>query len=656
MTFERILWSFLKTVPSSEKSWLKVMPSWIKYKLFLPTLVRKKLKYEGKIFHDLHHRSHAAAAFYPSPFKKAAILTIDGVGEWATASIALGEENKITLLKEMHFPNSLGLLYSAFTQFIGFKVNSGEYKMMGLAPYGNPIYVDVILDKLISIKDDGSIDINQNYFDYLNGSVMTNKNFADLFGGPNRIPESKITQREMDIACSIQKITETIILRMAKYAKKITGAEYLCMAGGVALNCTANGNLLKENLFKDIWFQPAAGDAGSSLGCALDLYHTYFAHQRKFKEEGKSLQGGSYLGPEWSAEEIRSFLESENITYRLVDGSERSSLIANYLNEGKVVGHFSGRSEFGPRALGARSIIGDPRNKEMQTTINLKIKRRESFRPFAPTVLAERLNEYFELEKKSPYMMLISKVNKKRRLPFQKVLDEDMLKMVRQPRSDIPAVTHIDYSARIQTIEENHHKKFYDLVKAFEKLTGYGIIVNTSFNVRGEPIVNSPMDAYLCFMNTEMDILVLEDYLIFKSEQDVKMEFIDNVSTNFSSKDSYHQEYLLQKKLKQIYKKNFTNLSKKKSEIFNHKKSNSTCWIDSNDQKNLDKIFSIPKNLDSENLDPQQMIKPIFESWKNDNFGEIIKPVLLALLEVGKKYPKEEDFNSVVSEKIYEMY
>ena len=511
LTFERMLWSFAKTVPNSQEIWLRAIPSWVKYKLFLPQLIRKKLKYNGNILHDLHHRSHVAAAFFPSSFKKAAILTVDGVGEWATASIAMGEENKITMLKEMNFPNSLGLLYSAFTQFTGFKVNSGEYKMMGLAPYGDPIYVDVILEKLINIKEDGSIDINQNYFNYLNGSAMTNKNFADLFGGPARIPESRITQREMDIACSIQKVTEKIILRMARYVKKFTGAEYLCMAGGVALNCVANGYLLRENLFKDIWIQPAAGDAGSSLGCALDVYHTYFNNPRKLREDGKPLQRGSYWGPEWSVDEIKSFLDSENIKHHIVDYNKRSSLIANYLNEGKVIGHFSGRTEFGPRALGARSIIGDPRNKEMQTTINLKIKRRESFRPFAPTVLAEEVNKYFELNRSSPYMLLISSVHEKRRLPFVRGNKEDMLETVRQPRSDIPAVTHIDYSARIQTIEKDDHRKFYDLIKAFEELTGYGIIVNTSFNIRGEPIVNTPMDAYRCFMNTEMDVLVLED-------------------------------------------------------------------------------------------------------------------------------------------------
>tara|TARA_Y100000031_G_scaffold129163_1_gene148014 strand:+ start:1502 stop:4789 length:3288 start_codon:yes stop_codon:yes gene_type:complete len=655
LTFERMLWSFAKTVPNSQDTWLRTIPSWVKYKFFLPQLIRKKLKYNGKILHDLHHRSHIAAAFFPSPFKKAAILTVDGVGEWATASIGIGEENRITMLKEMNFPNSIGLLYSAFTQFTGFKVNSGEYKMMGLAPYGNPIYVDVILEKLIAIKKDGSVDINQNYFNYLNGSVMTNENFDNLFGGSARAPESRITQREMDIACSIQKVTEKIILRMALYVKKLTGAEYLCMAGGVALNCVANGYLLKENLFKDIWIQPAAGDAGSSLGCALDAYHTYLNNPRKLRKDGKSIQGGSFWGPEWSADEIKSFLDSENIKHHVVDYNKRSSLIANYLNEGKVVGHFSGRTEFGPRALGARSIIGDPRSKEMQTNINLKIKRRESFRPFAPTVLAEKVNKYFELNKTSPYMLLIASVNKNRRLPFDRGNKEDMLEMVRQPRSDIPAVTHIDYSARIQTIEKGDHRKFYDLVKAFEELTGYGIIVNTSFNVRGEPIVNSPMDAYRCFMNTEMDVLVLEDYFILKEEQ-TKTSKKESLFENFDTKITKDNDKFLRKKLYKLYKKNFISASRQAAGILEHQYSSASNWSNCIDQNDRSKIFDIPVDLDITHFDPQKMAKSIIKYWRNNSFGKILEPTLILLLSLGKKYPLEEDINSVVSEKTYEMF
>ena len=555
----------------------------------------------------------------------------------------------------MNFPNSLGLLYSAFTQFTGFEVNSGEYKMMGLAPYGNPIYVDVILEKLINIKEDGSIDINQNYFNYLDGSVMTNENFANLFGGLARTPESKITQREMDIACSIQKVTEKIILRMARYVKKLTGAEYLCMAGGVALNCVANGFLLRENLFKDMWIQPAAGDAGSSLGCALDAYHTYFNNPRKLKEDGKSLQQGSYWGPEWSSDEIKSFLDSEEIKHHIVKYDKRSSLIASYLNEGKVIGHFSGRTEFGPRALGARSIIGDPRNKEMQTIINLKIKRRESFRPFAPTVLVEKVNKYFELNKSSPYMLLIAKVHEKRRLPFDRGNKENMLEIVRQPRSDIPAVTHIDYSARIQTIEKDDHRKFYDLVKAFEELTGYGIVVNTSFNVRGEPIVNTPMDAYRCFMNTEMDVLVLEDYFILKEEQ-AKINREKGLFENFNTETSKDNDNFLRRKLGKLYKKNFISATKKAIGILEHQDNSSSNWSNCIDQNDRSKIFDIPVDLDIANPDPQKMTKSIIKCWRNNSFGTILEPILIHLLSLSKKYPLEEDINYMVSDEIYEMF
>ncbi len=656
LTFERMLSSLAETAPNSRETWSRVMPSWIKYKFYLPQLIRKKLKYNGKIIHNLHHRSHIAAAFFPSPFKKAAILTIDGVGEWATASIALGDENKITMLKEMHFPDSIGLLYSAFTQFTGFKVNSGEYKMMGLAPYGNPIYVDTIQKNLINIKEDGSININQKYFSYLNGSVMTNNNFANLFGGPARIPESRITKREMDIACSIQRVTEKIILHMAQYVKELTGAEYLCLAGGVALNCVANGYLLKKNLFKDIWIQPASGDAGSSLGCALDAYHTYFDNPRKVSEDGKSLQLGSYLGPEWNSDEIKSFLNTENIIYHSVDNNKRSTLIANYLNEGKVIGHFSGRTEFGPRALGARSIIGDPRNKEMQTTINLKIKRRESFRPFAPTVLIEKVNDYFELKTKSPYMMLVSSIQENRRLKFDRKDTDNMLKIVRQLRSDIPAVTHVDYSSRIQTIEKDDHKKFYDLIKAFDVLTGYGVIINTSFNIRGEPIVNSPMDAFRCFMNTEMDVLFLENHFILKNEQS-KIKGYDILSDYSNTEVNNNNDKYLLNKLNKIYQNDFISLSKKVTESSKYKKkARTTYWLNCSNQNDVEKIFSIPNELDTLDPDPQKMARSITKFWYNTSFGEIFEPVLVNLLSLSKKYSLEEDINPEISDKIYEMF
>jgi len=654
LTLERMLWSFIKSSPNSEKGWLKAMPSWIKYKFFLPQLIRKKLNYKGKIFQNLHHRSHVASAFFPSPFEKSAVLTIDGVGEWATASIAIGEKNKIKILKEMNFPNSIGLLYSAFTQFTGFKVNSGEYKMMGLAPYGSPIYANIILKKLIDLKEDGSIKINLDYFSYLEGSAMTNEKFSKLFGGKARISDSLITQREMDIASSIQKVTEKIIIQMAKYAKKITGAEYLCMSGGVALNCVANGYLFKENLFKDIWIQPAAGDAGSSLGCALDFYHSYLNNSRTVNPQGKSLQQGSYLGPEWNNDEIKSFLDTENIPYELLDSEKRASLIAHHLNQGKVIGHFAGRSEFGPRALGARSIIGDPRNKEMQKKINLKIKYRESFRPFAPTVLVEKVNEYFELNKRSPYMMIVSPILKKRRLHFDKNKKKNMLEIIKQPRSDIPAVTHIDYSARVQTIDKEDHKKFYEIIKAFENLTGYGLVINTSFNVRGEPIVNSPADAYSCFMKTEMDILLLEDFILYKKDQkEIKLK---KFVKNYNNKNTNKEEKLINKKLKKIYKNYLLQYSKKPSATFKNENSKLTFWLDHQNEKDLNEIFIIDSDLDNLNSDPKKITNSILKKWRNDYSKKICEPLIVKLIILAKKFPLEENINTEVSDSIYEMF
>ncbi len=652
LTLERTFWSFLNTSPGSIKGWLKSMPAWVKYKFFLPQLIRNKLNYNGKIFQNLHHRSHAASAFFPSPFKRSAILTIDGVGEWATASIGQGDSNKIQILKEMNYPNSLGLLYSAFTKFTGFKVNSGEYKMMGLAPYGTPIFYEIILKKLIDLKEDGSIKINQEYFSYQSGSEMISDKFSELFGGGPRTPESKITQREMDIASSIQKITEKIILTMAKYVKKITGEDNLCLSGGVALNCVANGHLLKEGLFKDIWIQPASGDAGSSLGCALDFYHSYLKLDRKIsKNNNDSLQLGSYLGPEWSDDEIKSFLETENLKYDLVDSKNRAKLVAKLISEGNVIGHFVGRAEFGPRALGARSILGDPRNKDMQTTINLKIKRRESFRPFAPAVLAEKVSEYFDINKKSPYMMLVAPLLKKRRLNFNKFNTENMLEIIKQPRSDIPAVTHIDYSARIQTVEGDYNKKFYDIIKEFDNLTGCGVVINTSFNVRGEPIVNTPMDAYKCFMDTEMDILLLENFILYKNNQrNIKTKKYYNYTK--SIKNNYEKS--IEKELKKIYKTYFIN----RVEIINREQeiNKTTYWTDIVKQTSIENIFLIEKELDTFEIDPKKIADSIIKYWYNKDFGKKFKPTIIDLVRIAKKYPIEEDINTKVSDSIYEMF
>jgi carbamoyltransferase len=462
LTFERLLHSLYAAGDKAEKMWMQMMPPWLQYKLHIPSLIKEYMSYDGLVLQGNHHRSHAASAFFPSPYESAAILTVDGVGEWGAASIGVGKGNNIKILKEMHFPHSLGLLYSAFTEFTGFKVNSGEYKMMGLAPYGDPKYVDVILDKLVDLKEDGSIELNMEYFSFLEDLSMTNEHFGELFDGPAREQESRITKREMDIAKSIQVVTEEAILRMAKTARKLTGEKYLCMAGGVALNCVANGRLLREGPFENIWIQPSAGDSGCALGTALDVYYEYFSKERTVLSAGLPVQRGSYWGPGFSDSEIKAYLETNGFPYKHMKSKERNEFLANALDEGKIIGHFSGRLEYGPRALGSRSIIGDARNTEMQVDMNLKIKYRESFRPFAPSVLLEDVGAYFELEKESPYMLLVAQVKKERCKPVDKIDGEDMLPVVRQLRSDIPAITHVDYSARVQTVREEYHPDYYD--------------------------------------------------------------------------------------------------------------------------------------------------------------------------------------------------
>ena len=518
LTFERLLMSYLTVAPKGLRSWLEAMPLWLGQKLNIPKVIKREIGYEGDVLYTEHHESHAASAFYPSPFNEAAILTIDGVGEWATASYGFGKDKDITLLKELHFPDSLGLLYSAFTYFTGFKVNSGEYKLMGLAPYGVPRYKDLIFSELVDLKEDGSIRLNLSYFDFLGALRMTNRRFAKLFGGLRRKPETEITQREMDIAASIQAVTEEIILRMAKHVHKETKQTNLCLAGGVALNCVANGRILREGPFEDIWIQPAAGDAGGALGAALSVWHRYLENER-FISEGYDSQQGSYLGPSFSNGIVKEFLKSRGCLYHKLDGVERPRDIAKLIAEGKIVGYMAGRVEFGPRALGARSILGDPRREETQSVMNLKIKYRESFRPFAPTVLEEKVSEYFEIDRPSPYMLLVAKVQENRRFPQQSGEGMNILERLKHKRSDIPAITHLDYSARIQTVNQNHKPDYYKIISEFEKLTGCAVVVNTSFNVRGEPIVCTPEDAYKCFMRTEMDVLVMEDFILFKEEQ-----------------------------------------------------------------------------------------------------------------------------------------
>ena len=516
--FERILETYLGIAPKGIKQYLAAIPIWLKDKLWTRTNIRNKLGYSGTVLFAQHHESHAASAFFPSPFQEAAILTMDGVGEWATTSIASGKDNKIELLQELHFPHSLGLLYSAFTYYLGFKVNSGEYKVMGLAPYGKPIYSDLIREHLIDLKEDGSFRMRMDYFDYLGGMAMTNQKFASIFNHPARKAESNLTQKEMDIAASLQEVTEEIMLKMARHIRYLTNMKNLCLAGGVALNCVGNGKILKEKIFEKIWVQPAAGDAGGALGVALCIWHQIIGNNRL--TNGKDTMRGSYLGPHFKESEIKNFLDSNEIPYRQVNESQLTKLVATDLQKGKVVGWFQGPMEFGPRALGGRSIIGDPRNPKMQSTMNLKIKYRESFRPFAPSVLAEKVDEWFEMDEESPYMLMVAEVRKDKRISMTKEQNKLFgIDLLNVPKSQIPAITHVDYSARIQTVHEDTNKRYYDLIKEFEKETQCAVLINTSFNVRGEPIVCTPEQAYRCFMRTEMETLVLENFIIDKKDQ-----------------------------------------------------------------------------------------------------------------------------------------
>ncbi len=519
LKFERILSTYLGVAPRGFQSFFMAAPMWLKDKLYMDRQVRDALAFTGEVLYAEHHESHAASAFFPSPFAEAAILTMDGAGEWATASFGIGRGNEMEILKELHWPDSLGLLYSAFTYYTGFKVNSGEYKVMGLAPYGEPKFVDLIFSNLVDLHDDGSFTLNQTYFNYLTGLTMTNGAFDKLFGAPPRVPETKLTQREMDLARSIQVVCEEIMLRMARTAHRETGSKNLCLAGGVALNCVGNGRLLRESPFERIWIQPAAGDAGGALGVAQLIWHRYCKQPRRERASGDGMSG-AYLGPAFSAREIEEYLQSTGAAYERLERSALLERVAATLADEKVVGWFNGRMEFGPRALGARSILGDPRSSRMQAQMNIKIKFREGFRPFAPSVLRERVHDYFELDGDSPYMLLVAPVKQERQVPMSaeqhRLWGIDQLNVV---RSDIPAVTHIDYSARIQTVTHDTNPDYYDLLKAFERETGCPVLVNTSFNVRGEPIVCTPADAYQCFMRTHLDFLVLGEFLLDKTAQ-----------------------------------------------------------------------------------------------------------------------------------------
>jgi len=537
LKFERLLETYVAFAPKGFGQFVNAMPVWIKEKLFQKTELGRHLKefdptfdYTGRLLFSEHHLSHAASAFYPSPFESALILTMDGVGEWATTSVMKGEGNRITPLKEIHFPHSVGLLYSAFTYFTGFKVNSGEYKLMGLAPYGQPRYADLIRDKLIDIHDDGSFHLNMEYFSYCTGLTMTSRRFDRLFGRRARKPEEDITQDDMDIAASIQLVTEEIVLRLAKSLRAEYGLANLCLAGGVALNCVANGKLLKEKIFDDLWIQPAAGDAGGAVGAALTGYYLHAGQPRT--PVSRDAMQGSYLGPAFETADIKARLDRAGAKYQQLSDDALADAAAKALASEKVVGWFQGRMEFGPRALGGRSILGDPRSAKTQSVMNLKIKYRESFRPFAPSVLREDVGDYFEMNADSPYMLLVAPVAAKRR---KELSAEDAKKfgieLLNVPKSDIPAVTHVDYSARVQTVHADTNPRYHRLISNFKKLTGYGVIVNTSFNVRGEPIVCTPEDAFRCFMGTEMDELYVGNFRLVKDEQDPKL------------RESYYQKF-----------------------------------------------------------------------------------------------------------------
>ena len=526
LKFDRLLETYLNFAPQGWNSFFKAMPLWLKQKLHIPRTIRKALSngFKKSICFTKHHESHAASAFFPSPFEEAAILTIDGVGEWETCTIGRGKGNRIEQLKSLRFPHSLGLLYSAFTYFAGFKVNSGEYKLMGLAPYGKPRYADSIREHLIDIKEDGSFAMDMAFFDYCQGLRMTNSRFDKLFDGPPREPESSITQREMDIAASIQMIAEEIILNMAREAKRLTGMKHLCLAGGVALNCVANGKLLKSQIFDDIWIQPASGDAGGALGAGYFLYYQLLEKPRH--PFANDAMQGSLLGPKFNNAAIRKLLDSEKAKYHYFEKeTELLDQCADALANEKVIGWFQGRMEFGPRALGSRSIIGDARSERMQSGMNLRIKFRESFRPFAPSVLEEDVSDYFETIEESPYMLLVSEVRTERRRDVSQTEKEvmakasDLRERISIKRSDVPAVTHVDLSARVQTVSEDRNGRYYRLIKAFKEKTGSSVIINTSFNIRGEPIVCAPQDAYRCFLGTDMDILVMENCILYKDEQ-----------------------------------------------------------------------------------------------------------------------------------------
>ncbi len=653
-TLERIVSSHLASAPEGGNLWQNAIEQAAGTKLRVPDIIRHHLNYVGEIYFVEHHVSHAASAFYASPFRDAAILTVDGVGEWATSCICHGHDNTIEILKQLEYPDSVGLLYSAFTYFCGFKVNNGEYKLMGLAPYGNPVYVDTIKDNLIDIKDDGSIKLNMKYFGYMNDLSMITDDFSELFGGSPRKSENRITQREMDIARSIQTVTEEITLKMANHAYDLVDSKFLCLAGGVALNCVANGRVLRESKFDDLWIQPAAGDAGGALGAAMYVYHSLFGAKRSLDSDRLSIQGGSYFGPGYSDDEVQSCLDTYGLTYEKINGDKRADIIAKCLADGKVVGHFSGRMEFGPRALGSRSILGDARDETMQSRLNLKIKFRESFRPFAPTVLREDVQDYFDSSHESPYMLLVTKVRQDRCLYPREEMD--VIQRVNQKRSDIPAVTHVDYSARIQTIDRPWHPDYYDIIERFKALTGCGVIVNTSFNVRDEPIVCQPYDAVRCFMNTDMDVLAIEDYILYKADQTSSLLKEDNLDA-YLNRDTVGLNG--DKEIRKKAQKLFSKLLKIKPDIgklpidlsFEHNSAESNWKYNNNRQYYW--LFNFVR------LNKLAEVEFILSFWDHYDLHdkETFKPLLKNLVELEALSDKHRALtHSTVNEEMYVMF
>ncbi|KAA5546360.1 carbamoyltransferase [Roseiconus nitratireducens] len=668
LTFERLVHSVMAVDrESASRMWDTIVPEWVCHKLQFPRMLREHLQYQGKLLQGVHHRSHAASCFYPSPFESAAILTVDGVGEWATATIGRGQGSDVEILKEMRFPDSLGLLYSAFTYFTGFKVNSGEYKMMGLAPYGRPVYAQKILDNVVHVNPDGSIELNMEYFSFLKDTKTTSEKFDELFGGPRRAPESRITRREIDIASSIQAVTEEIILKMARHAQELTGERNLCLAGGVALNCVANGRLLREGIFDDLWIQPAAGDSGCALGVALDAWHTYFGEPREADVAG-SQQSGSYLGPAFSDDEIRAFLDTHGYPYRHMDDADRQQFLSEQIVDGKVIGHFADRLEFGPRSLGARSIVGDARNTEMQVNLNLRIKYRESFRPFAPAVLRDRVSDYFELDRDSPYMLIVAPVKAERRLPFDHSLlanSEDLLPIVREPRSDLPAITHVDYSARVQTIRPEHHATFYKLVKQFEKITDCGVVVNTSFNVRGEPIVCTPFDAYRCFMRTEMDVLALGNCILVKQDQpewpEPRGEGLENedVEANVRRREAGSAEL----KLKRVFEQSFWPIAEQLSRegktlirAASTGEGRATTWVPVAEPEDWADIFEVSDAVQADSPDPVAFADAVLSRWQGKEAAQELASAVRDAIAVGLKHRSSAEETEHLSESVYVMF